>query len=392
MSATRSGGADVVAMRAACAAAGLALLVGLTSARANDRSSPASPAPAAQATPPVAARHIGLRIAPGSSLAKLFTVEHKLVLKKMSLERNGVEQVSQQQMDLDSKQTLRVKDEYRVLDEGRPSILRRSFEEIGYRARLDLSPGDDREAPLVLEATSPLARSARNAPASVVFTWVPSEKAYGKHYDARECVEEWLSALSADLDLLALLPSGEVKVGDAWEIDPARLADAVACGGKLPFVFPKDADKVMVRTLSSGVGGGLYEVFGGEIKGRLSARLASLRTEGRTEGRNEGSAELAVIAIEADVETSRDQTGLARQTQLRDEFLEGSTVEELMVQWKLKGSGELVWNLTAGRFESFKLAGSEDVAMQLKMGLRGSEGVRQRLEMSGGLVVSAKIP
>jgi hypothetical protein len=94
---------------------------------------------------------------------------------------------------------LRTLDEYRRVGDGRPLLLRRTFE----------------------EAPSPFAGT------SVVFTWVPEEGAYGKYYDAREASESALRDLTEDLDLRALLPASAVAVGDTWTASAAGLRDVL---------------------------------------------------------------------------------------------------------------------------------------------------------------------
>lgn len=94
---------------------------------------------------------------------------------------------------------LRTLDEYRKVGAGRPLLLRRTFE----------------------EAPSPFAGT------SVVFTWVPEERGYGKYYDAREASESALRDLTEDLDLRALLPASPVAVGDTWTVSATGLKDVL---------------------------------------------------------------------------------------------------------------------------------------------------------------------
>ena len=94
---------------------------------------------------------------------------------------------------------LRTLDEYRKVGDGRPLLLRRTFE----------------------EAPGPFAGT------SVVFTWVPEEGAYGKYYDARESVESALRDLAEDLDLRSFLPARAVALGDRWTSSAAGLRDVL---------------------------------------------------------------------------------------------------------------------------------------------------------------------
>jgi hypothetical protein len=340
---------------------------------------PASSAPASGALAPApafGADKIVFEPKSPSKLNKCFVVEHHLALQTLKMEDNGVAQSAQQGLNLDTKQTLRTLDEYKAISAGRPSLLRRAYEEADLHVDVTFQSrnGDDKVATDVIDAKSPFEGM------SVLFTWVPEEKGYGRFFDALEGDESYLPDLSPDLDLLALLPGHDVSPGDEWTIDPAALVDWVAPGGGLPMKFDRPKGDRFARTLNLGVGGGLSMVFGGEVKGTIRARYESKETK--------GDASLAVIALTIDVQTDRDQTQIGQKMLSADELFDGVRVQHSAVQWKTKMEGKARWNLHANRLESLDLAGGEDVVYDLNVATRGGGRSLQNMSMSGGIRIN----
>jgi hypothetical protein len=313
-----------------------------------------------------------------SKVSKTFTVEHHLALQHLKLEDNGVEQLAQQELNLDTKEVVHTIDKYEACADGRPTLLQRAFEEASLHVDVTFREGNgsDKVATDAIDAKSPFEN------VSVLFTWVPEEKGYGKLYDVVEGDETYLPNLSQDLDLLALLPGHAVAPGDEWTIDPTHLVDWVSPGGEIPKAFGRRKDDRFVRTLSLGVGGGLSMVFGGDVKGQIRARY-----EGPEQ---KGDQSLAVIALDVDVQTERDQTQVAQNMLASAEFLDGVKVRRSMAQWKMKAEGKARWNMSLNRFESLELAGREEIAYELLVTMSGGGRSLQNLAMSGGIRVSAQ--
>jgi hypothetical protein len=357
------------------ARAGRALCAALLCACASRASTPAIAGPVPRATPERGKDALVFDPAPGSKLAKAFTVEHHLAMQGLKLTNDGVEQTYQQELGLGSKQVLRVLDEFKSVADGRPALLRRTFQESSLRVELSTTDSSEKTTTQVLEANSPFEGE------SVLFTWVPSENGYGKFYDAQEGVEEYLPALAEDMDLRAALPPHEVAPGDAWEIEPARLADWLGAGGQHPMSFKRNEEVASFqRTIMSGVGANLGIVFGGDVKGKVAARY-----EGQ---QKEGGASLATIALDVDVETDRDLRAVSEHSLTSAEVLAGTSVARSNVHWKLKGSGRVRWNTTAKRFESFELQGREEVAFELSLSNARGGANEQSLSMAGGIRVT----
>ncbi|MFO1011072.1 MAG: hypothetical protein U1F29_13490 [Planctomycetota bacterium] len=311
--------------------------------------------------------------APDTKLARRLELSHELqVAALVQTNARGESQRSTPELGIRTKLELGFVDDVRAVSGGRPVRLRRAFEsglfhlDYGTKGARNRTVADART---LLEG------------ASVVFTWVPEESAWGAYYDGREEAEEVLAFLRADADLLALLPSAPVRADATWDVPAERLVDVFGLGGRIPLTWPKDVDRAMVRTVSFGVGGGLDGVFGGATKG--GARATLVRIEPRD------GAEFARVALVFDLEAEREreQSDLGRGRAALDEGPVSTLTTQ--VRWNFRGTGELVWNLTAARAESLSIEGDEKVVASSRPERTGP--VRQDLEVAGRLRLAYSI-
>ncbi len=304
------------------------------------------------------ARRIVFDPAPGTRVGKQIRVEHALETIALSAGSGGDSVKDPPRIKLVTLESLGVDDEYRACANGRPTSLRRVYHEIvhDYRA---FAPGGG-EPIAHLTATSSITGS------SVLYTWVPEEQAYGRLYDAREGVEESLSALSEDLDLRELLPPREVRIGDKWDIEPGRLRELLSAGGKVPLKWTPDEDDPALRTLSTGVGGALHEAFGEATHGHVVGEFSAVTRA--------GADELAQIDVTIELATTRDQTELLRNRMTRAEVMRGSIVTRGHIAFRLNARGKLSWNLTHKRVQSFELDGIEEIEREIDVGGGSANG------------------
>jgi hypothetical protein len=321
------------------------------------------------------ARRIVFDPQPGSRVGKTFRVEHALDTIALSVGSGG-ETKDLPRIKILTTETLGVDDEYRASAGGRPTSLRRVYQEIvhDYRA---FAPGADEPAQH-LTATSPLASF------SVLFTWVPEESAYGRLYDMVEGVEESLSALSEDLDLRELLPPREVRVGETWSIEPGRLRELLSIGGLVPLEWKPEEDDPALRNLATGVGGALNEAFGDAARGRVVGELTGVT---RAE-----SGDRAEIGVTIELETTRDQTELLRNRMTRAEVMRGSIVTRGAITLKWSAHGKLTWDLKANRVHAFELEGTEEIEREIDVG-GGSEkgGQTEKAHLKGPLKITLAV-
>ena len=328
---------------------------------------------AASVAPP--ADRLVFSVAPGARVEKVFTLDHGLILKDIQSGAEG-SGLLQQGFEVSSQVTLKVLDTYRQVGEGRPLVLQRVFKDAGLHADMQTADARDKKASESWDAECPIEE------VSVVFTWVPEESSYGRHFDQGESLEEYLGGLREDLDYRALLPDGPVAQGDSWKLAPDRCIGVFAPGGKIPLGFTKGGGGNFVRALASGVGGPLHEVFGGDLEGAGSAAWR--------ETREENGARLAVIGLAIEIHTKRDRTAAARAEMNTAELVEERAIDHAGVEWKFRGEGTLVWNLTAGRFETFELTGSEECSHEMTLRSGASEPSRQSVAMAGSLRLTGK--
>jgi hypothetical protein len=282
----------------------------------------------------------------------------------------GVEQASQDRAALTGHLQLRVDEDLRAVQAGRPTLFARTYSDCALRVTLRTEPRSEAPRAETLEAGSPLAGCA------VRFTWAPARGDWGRLYEAREASEEFLPRLAADLELAGFLPPRAVAVGDAWEVEPARAGDVFVLGGEVPLRFSKGGDHSLARTVALGVGGPLHEVFAAPVQGSVRARLAAL--EDGPEGQR------ARVALELDVRVTRDVAQLTEQRLNPVELEDGVQVRSATLTWTFRGQGELVWSVAQGRAVSVALSGAEDVASRAE--LQQSDGaVVNEVRLSGGL-------
>ncbi len=311
----------------------------------------------------------------GASVEKKFTLEHALTVLKVQLAGQAEAPPSQEGLEVVSKLEFSVLDAYRKIEGGRPLELQRLFQSCGLHVDLTATDPTGRKTPDSADAESPLQKR------SAVFTWVPEEKTYGRYYDDVESLEEYLSGLTEDLDLRCLLPDRAVETGATWSIEPARLVDVFAPGGDIPLGFVKGGGGTFAHVLTAGVGGPLHGVFEGTTKGKVDARWTGTR---EVEG-----VRLAVVELSIAIETQAEHAGAPGAAASTDEAADPATVEHSGVHWKFDGSGTLLWNLAAGRFETLELVGHEEVSSDLTLDI-GLEKSRQVLTMTGSLKIGAR--
>lgn len=321
------------------------------------------------------ARSLVFDPAPGTRVGKSIRVEH--ALDTIALGIVAGDQVKElPRVRLLTSEDLAVDDEYRASASGRPTSLRRVYREIFHDLRA-LAPGND-EPVSHFSATSPLTSS------SVLFTWVPGENAYGRFYDAQEGIEESLAGLTEDLDARELLPPRAVRIGERWEIEPARLRELLAAGGKVPLNWVPEPDDPVLRNVACGIGGALFEVFGDVVNGKVTAELAAITRE-------EGS-ELARVDVTIDLDTARDQTELLRNRMTRLEVVRGSVVTGARITFRLHAHGKLTWNLTQRRLHAFELDGTEEVDREIDIGGgRDKGGQTEQLQLKGAMKLSISV-
>ena len=305
--------------------------------------------------------------AAGRAVHKTFEGSH--VLNVESYRRTVGDQTSSAPMPvrIRSQQQLEVIDEAQEVRGGWPQRLRRTYVGGKLEAQLEsLEEGAERE--LVSIALKSQVRGA-----SVAFLWIADEAEYGRAYDAHELPERWLPDLVADLDLLALLPPGEVAVGETWTVGPEALAAVLAPFGN-PHLEepPKSTDPMLLRSLGAGVGANLQQAFGGQASGEVELELAAL------------DGDLARVKVRIPrVSLVRDLTDYTSKARLEHEEVAGFEPTNGRLALDLAGQGELVWNRAAGRAQSLELTLQETVSMGVRSVIGDKIEVWDEIQLTG---------
>jgi hypothetical protein len=324
--------------------------------------------------------HITYGARAGTERAKTFVLEQQLTMQSLKLETDGIPQTIQRPLDLSSKLEIRARDALRAVDGAQPTLFSRAFDAFALHVDVHSQGTDGKPRAETVDATSVFAGT------SVLFTWVPKDKSFGKCYEAREANEEFLPRLRADFELRAFLPQRDVKPGDEWTVDAARLVDVLSPFGDLPLRFTKNADTVPPRSLALGIGGPLDAVFESAqdpapAKAALPKGGVKVRLESVT---REDDADIANFAIDYQVEFVRDQTQLARDWLSPLEIFDGLSVSSAEVRWDSRGRGSIAWDLSAGTWKHVELAGTQGSTAVVEY-LRAGKATRQTTQFSGSL-------
>jgi hypothetical protein len=323
---------------------------------------------------------VEIKFAPveGSVLRRNFEVKHFLAVKRSATKTGDLEEVGQRTFDIRNVETMQTSDRIFSVQDGRPLRMRRYFD----RGLLDgFAELSESGRAMNMRAYG----ESRLKGKSVMFTWVPEDDVYGRFFDAADGVEEDLAFMREDLDLRAFLPSAPVVVGDAWDVDPVAMGDALSPGGLLSYDFTKSKSMGLARTLRLGTGSHLFELFRGDVSGEVKASFASIE-----EG--EEGERFAVLSISWDIASQNDLTYLAKRNRTGTDIEYQRALTAMDVGLELKGEGSIRWDLNSNHLKSYEFSSAEDVSSSVKMQIGGKGPLREEiLDMGGRVVVSGQV-
>jgi hypothetical protein len=306
----------------------------------------------ASAAPIVLAAHgpaPRLKFAPeeGSSLTK--TIENKATLSLDEFTVTGTGgQAPSMEMTMTLHQKVVVTDQYVKMREGAPQKLVRSFDDMSGEASASMKS-------TVLGEKNTHDQNIRSKSAlegkKVVFEWDPDEKTYKKAFDPEEEDEnEVLKGLDENMDFRQVLPAGEVKEGDQWDIPLGSVRTIFAPGGNLAMV-PETADATSTKpgTETSS----MSNMMGDKLEGTATGTLAGIVT---VEG-----VQCARIHLALDVKSSLDMTDVARKNLESTGEQPGFELQKVGLDFGFQGDGEVVWDLSAGHFRSLDVSGQMSI-------------------------------
>ncbi len=230
-------------------------------------------------------------------------------------------------MTIDQSGRLEVTDEYLAIAEGKPAKLRRAFDRIEERedqeARYAMGAGrpDNRQQHLKLKASELEGRS-------VLFTLGSGASAYATAFAGQGGDEALLDGLDEDMDFRFFLPPGKVAVGDEWTVDPKLCGAIVAPGGDL---------KLKEKDAASDPGWSIGREIRKNLEGKAKVVWKGVHEE---DGRRVG-----VVGLDLDLKSSGESRA------------KDPKAGVIRFRMDLALAGDLVWDLEAGRFLSFKTSG-----------------------------------
>ena len=316
---------------------------------------------------------------PGIRLTKRFRVAVASELDDLSILVGGMdmtERFGAFELSLGLETRVEVTDAYVECADGRPLMLRRTYDEIAFEAQYD--------------AVSELGSSEESATAesdlegeTVLFTWDPADGEYAVEFDAHEGDEALLEGLGEDMDLRALLPPREVAVDDEWKVEPKRLAPVLAPGGSLGLLAGDvDAEvEEMLETVSGArLAGVLDSLFSGEV----------VCTYKGTRDTDEG--EVATIEVTIEIDSRADLSALLIELveSRADDVPNDLSLSTADLGLSLEGTALLEWNVSGGHLEHFESNVDTGIAFHLVAGAEG-QSADVRAELSGHVEIGADV-
>lgn len=314
----------------------------------------------------------------GTSLTKTLYISHELGLTAVNRTRDGGPPVTDGTTGwVSTWLKVSCEDAYLEVDAGLPRRFHRRFIDLGGGGKLDMKIGQ-KQMPHeeLLVAVSPL----RNR--TVEFTWIPEENDWARSWTRFDAEEFWLADLNGDMELLALLPAGEVEVGESWSppLDAAR--KMLAPGGN-HLITPRTKN-IFGRSVEVGIGGDASEVLGANPAGSVSARFEGVR---EVDGKRLGAISVRIEGLRS----VEDRTDLWRTSMPIDEKREKAKLLAALIEYSVDAEGELLWDLEGGHMHSFQLTGKEGYNLVVSKEITGERTVfelSQHSVFSGDLALS----
>jgi hypothetical protein len=280
----------------------------------------------------------------GARVKKTFVQEITTKLKEMRQSIDGepleAAEVEQPTLELESRETITVVDQYVRVGAGRPLELVRNYEEVGSKSSRDVRLGDEGEQAQE-EQGSPLeGRSVR-------FTWNESGERYEREFVGGEGDDALLEDLDEDMDLRDWLPGEEARGAESWEVPLKAFRYHLFAGGL-------DLEPVDGEAESDGE---LAEPSTQDYLDHATGAIRATRVEG-----GEG----------ADPDLERLQVEIELETWVEFERQEQSATTRIEIAYDLEG--ELVWNRAEGRIERFEVEGEYDETIVNSVELEGESG------------------
>ena len=225
---------------------------------------------------------------------------------------------------------------------------------------------------------------------TIKFAWDEESGEYVKSFHESEGDEDQLENLEVDMDMLELLPKGEVSEGDTWEVKGEGLAHVFLPGG-----MPASPD--------AGEGGPEAEEIGELIKEEIGAQLAeafeafAIRCTYKGT-RDDGDVKVGVIEFEFEGDAAMDLSDMIQtliDLQGGDMGVEADITAS--IDMELEGKGTLLWDMAAGHIQNCEMTGEMTMMVDIEADIEaqgeshtGELSAELSSEMSWGMSASGE--
>jgi hypothetical protein len=262
-------------------------------------------------------------VGPASTLRKAFEHDLKVDSTAVRIYVAGVDELVDGSatigVTIQDSGRIEVTDEYLAMAEGRPGRLRRTFDRVESR--------EDQEMRFAMGSGRPDSKNEKKKLQSsdlegrtVLFSLDRGSGAYAAAFAAQGGDESLLEGLSEDMDFQFLLPAGKVAPGESWSVEPkacaAIFAPAAISSSWAGRGRPRLGDRQEIRR---------------NLEGRRR-RPGRIREE---DGRTVGSLALT-------------------RSRSAGESAQGLESRDGPFRMQLELTGDLLWDLEAGHFRSFR--------------------------------------
>ena len=292
----------------------------------------------------------------GEAVTVTYQMDHELELTGVETvmilngEENEQDEAETPEVTRRTVETVQFTDEFLEVDDGRPTKVKRTFEELSYVQTEIRTDEDGDEIESVDEGKSELAEI------SVVFEWDDDEEEYTTTFadEDSELDEELLETLELTGHLCALLTDAELEEGDEWDLDVDVFHKMCAPGGDHSVVMESEA--ATEGDEENDEDEEYSEQFNDNLEGDIVAEFK--------ETREEDGVEVAVIGLTVELSTEVElvqEITVNFDTDGEMEAGEGQIVRTHQVYYDLEG--ELLWNTETGRAFSFVLEGDAELEL-----------------------------
>ncbi|MFT5287023.1 MAG: hypothetical protein ACI8TQ_003198 [Planctomycetota bacterium] len=279
--------------------------------------------------------------AEGLKLTKSFTGEFTVVLDALDVTMNGepfpvgIDDADPSDLEGMLSYSVELEEQVNSVSDGRVTDLTRTYSTVSG----EVEGGGQSESSSMDELEGQAVR----------FVWDDETESYTRSLvdEDAEVEEKLLNSLDVEVDVLRLLPSGDIAVGDTWEV-PAEAIGGLMIPG-IDFVGARERNAEKMDEIPAE----FMELFATIQESLEDATIECKFSELSGEGADEVATITFTLAADLPLEI-----GDMVANQLADQEMPMEMeVDEFTIEFALELQGELVWNVQGGHFSSYEIGG-----------------------------------